>query len=70
MEINLILNDKALTFKNCSFSDDGNRLIGENDTYRVEIIATQGPSVSITKKQSQQVETKKIKSNKVTAVAE
>ena len=45
-----MIDDKVLTFKNCSFSDDGNRLIGENDTYRVEIIATQGPSVSITRK--------------------
>lgn len=59
MEINLMIDDKALTFKNCTLSDDGDCVVGQNNEYRVVmyLIPNRGPFIKITSKRDKEVET-------------
>ena len=49
MEINLMIDNKTLTFKNCTLSDDGDCVIGQNDEYCVAmyLIPNRGPLIKI-----------------------
>lgn len=44
-----MIDDKTLTFKNCTLSDDGDCVVGQNNEYRVVmyLIPNRGPFIKI-----------------------